>query len=77
MACMPSSTASTRAPPSVSPSASGPFRIIEAEFDCGVDVGGRGDAQFGNARADIDDHGEQPLHHEARAVVDHGDRRAC
>ena len=73
---MPSSTASTRAGPKHVTERQRTFRIIEAELDRGVDVGGRRDPQFGDAGADIDDHGEQPLHHEAGAVVDHGDRRA-
>ena len=54
----------------------GPLWIIETELDRDVDVGGRGDAQLGDACADIDDHGEQPLHDEAGAVVDGGHRRA-
>ena len=39
------------------------------------DVGRRGDAQFGDARSDVDDHGEHALHNKSRAVVDHGHRR--
>src|SRR5512143_1174986 len=50
------------------------FRIIETELDGGVDIGWRGDPQLGDTGADVDDHGQQALHHEARTVVDHRDR---
>ena len=68
---MPSSTARTRAGAQRIAERERTFRIIQTQLDRGIDVRRRGNSQFSDVGAHIDDHRKQTLHHETRAVVDH------
>jgi hypothetical protein len=50
----------------------GSFRIVQAELNRGVDVDWGRNAQLGDTRADVDDHGKNALHDESGAVIDRG-----